>query len=91
MLPDFRYRATDAAGIVENEICPVFRAVAATPVDPRPEEVGEYQWVDPEEPHPRGRPHAVGLQPVAHAAAAAALPGARGARGVADAAAVPAV
>jgi isopentenyl-diphosphate delta-isomerase len=49
VLPDFRYRATDAAGVVENEICPVFRAVAATPVDPRPEEVGEYRWVDPEE------------------------------------------
>jgi isopentenyl-diphosphate delta-isomerase len=49
VLPDFRYRATDAAGIVENEICPVFRAVAATPVDPRPEEVGEFQWADPEQ------------------------------------------
>jgi isopentenyldiphosphate isomerase len=49
VLPDFRYRATDAAGIVENEICPVFRAVAATPVDPRPEEVGEFRWADPEE------------------------------------------
>lgn len=49
VLPDFRYRATDAAGIVENEICPVFRAIAATPVDPRPEEVGEFQWADPEQ------------------------------------------
>ncbi|MCF8548347.1 MAG: isopentenyl-diphosphate Delta-isomerase [Pontimonas sp.] len=46
-LPDFRYRAVDASGIVENEICPVF--VARTTTDPSPlgEEVCEWQWVDP--------------------------------------------
>jgi isopentenyl-diphosphate Delta-isomerase len=46
--PDFRYRATDASGIVENELCPVYRAVADSPLDPRPDEVAEYAWVEPD-------------------------------------------
>ncbi|NKX51475.1 isopentenyl-diphosphate Delta-isomerase, partial [Arthrobacter deserti] len=46
-LPDFRYRAVDASGIVENEFCPVFTALAAGTPDPRPDEVLEYRWVDP--------------------------------------------
>ncbi|MUK02585.1 isopentenyl-diphosphate Delta-isomerase [Vibrio cholerae] len=45
-LPDFRYRAVDASGIVENEICPVYTAVADSAVDPLPEEVMDFQWVD---------------------------------------------
>ncbi|WP_105032933.1 isopentenyl-diphosphate Delta-isomerase [Arthrobacter ruber] len=45
-LPDFRYRAVDASGIVENEICPVYTAVADGAVDPLPEEVMDFQWVD---------------------------------------------
>ena len=46
-LPDFRYRAVDASGVVENEICPVFTARAVG--DPRPveSEVCEWQWVNP--------------------------------------------
>lgn len=46
-LPDFRYRATDASGIVENEVCPVF--VARTTTNPTPEEseVCEWAWVSP--------------------------------------------
>ncbi|SDI44357.1 isopentenyl-diphosphate delta-isomerase [Arthrobacter subterraneus] len=46
-LPDFRYRAVDASGVVENEICPVYTARAASPVDPREDEVMEVQWADP--------------------------------------------
>ncbi|MDP4633567.1 MAG: isopentenyl-diphosphate Delta-isomerase [Pontimonas sp.] len=46
-LPDFRYRAVDASGIVENEICPVFVARATTDPSPLGEEVCEWQWVDP--------------------------------------------
>ncbi|WP_159611373.1 isopentenyl-diphosphate Delta-isomerase [Glutamicibacter sp. JC586] len=46
-LPDFRYRAVDASGIVENEICPVFTAIAAGEIAANPEEVMDYCWVEP--------------------------------------------
>ena len=46
LLPEFRYRAVDVSGIVENEICPVF-AGYVTEVDPRPntDEVADWAWV----------------------------------------------
>lgn len=45
LLPKFRYRAEMANGIVENEMCPVFRAVTdATPVL-SPDEVDEHGWM----------------------------------------------
>jgi isopentenyl-diphosphate Delta-isomerase len=47
VLPDFRYRATDASGIVENEVCPVYLAVTEEEPVPRPDEVMELRWVDP--------------------------------------------
>ncbi|SKA88714.1 isopentenyl-diphosphate delta-isomerase [Agreia bicolorata] len=47
-LPDFRYRATDASGIVEYEICPVFTATTSDNVAGRPDEVAEWNWVDPD-------------------------------------------
>jgi len=49
VLPDFRYRATDSSGTVENEVCPVY--VARTDDVPRPDagEVAELRWVDPED------------------------------------------
>jgi isopentenyl-diphosphate Delta-isomerase len=47
-LPDFQYRATDASGIVENEICPVFSALAVSVAEPNPSEVAELMWVAPE-------------------------------------------
>jgi isopentenyl-diphosphate delta-isomerase type 1 len=47
VLPDFRYRATDASGIVENEVCPVFAAALAAPPQPAPAEVMEIGWADP--------------------------------------------
>ena len=49
LLPDFRYRAVDASGVVENEICPVFTAVTSDDVSPRADEIAEFAWVDPAE------------------------------------------
>ncbi|KNC19940.1 isopentenyl-diphosphate delta-isomerase [Arthrobacter sp. RIT-PI-e] len=45
-LPDFRYRAVDASGIVENEICPVYTARATSTVSAAPDEVMDHRWVD---------------------------------------------
>jgi isopentenyl-diphosphate Delta-isomerase len=46
VLPDFRYRATDASGVVENEVCPVFTATTTGEVRPDASEVAEFVWVD---------------------------------------------
>ena len=46
-LPDFAYRAQDASGIWENEVCPVFvgRAVhPGGPFEPNPDEVMDWTW-----------------------------------------------
>ncbi len=47
-LPDFRYRAVDASGIVEYEICPVHSAWTTDEVTVDPAEVVEYRWVAPD-------------------------------------------
>lgn len=46
ILPTFRYRATmTGTGIVENELCPVYRAVTdSTVVVPNPAEVAQAWW-----------------------------------------------
>jgi isopentenyl-diphosphate delta-isomerase len=49
VLPDFRYRAVDASGIVENEICPVYTARASGELSPADDEVAECAWLDPSE------------------------------------------
>lgn len=46
-LPEFRYRAVDPAGIVENELCPVYTAVTDEAPMPNPAEVMELVWVAP--------------------------------------------
>ena len=49
VLPDFSYRAVDASGIVEYEVCPVYFAELDGELDPNPDEVCEYQWVSMED------------------------------------------
>jgi len=46
-LPDYRYRAVDASGIVENEICPVHVTVLDQDPVANPGEVSEWEWVEP--------------------------------------------
>ena len=48
VLPDFAYRAEDANGIQENELCPVFtaRLHPNTVLRPNPAEVLDWAWVD---------------------------------------------
>jgi isopentenyl-diphosphate delta-isomerase len=46
VLPEFGYRATAADGVVENELCPVVRAVAAGELRPHPDEVEAAEWYD---------------------------------------------
>lgn len=46
-LPNFRYRAVDASGVVENEICPVHTARLSGALNPNTDEVAEWAWVRP--------------------------------------------
>lgn len=46
VLPKFRYRATAADGVVENELCPVVRATAAGELRLDPDEVAAAEWRD---------------------------------------------
>lgn len=47
VLPDFRYRAVMDSGIVENEICPVFRVLYhGTQPAPDPAEVHSIEWAE---------------------------------------------
>lgn len=45
-LPDFAYRATDASGVVENEVCPVYVGHIVGEPQPDPAEVMDRQWVE---------------------------------------------
>ncbi|QIX27176.1 isopentenyl-diphosphate Delta-isomerase [Nocardioides sp. JQ2195] len=45
VLPSFRYEATGANGVRENELCPVFTATATSAVAPDASEVAASQWI----------------------------------------------
>lgn len=45
VLPDFRYHAVAADGVVENEVCPVYCGRAVGPVRADADEVMDYAWV----------------------------------------------
>lgn len=47
VLPNFRYKATDTSGIVENEICPVYRAITKQDPSPSADEVCDWKWTSP--------------------------------------------
>lgn len=48
VLPRFSYRAVDASGVVENELCPVWVATIAADsvIAPDPDEVLDVAWAD---------------------------------------------
>ncbi|MER7127859.1 isopentenyl-diphosphate Delta-isomerase [Streptosporangium saharense] len=45
LLPRFSYRAVMDSGIVERELCPVYRVVVDAEAAPNPDEVGETRWM----------------------------------------------
>jgi isopentenyl-diphosphate Delta-isomerase len=45
LLPRFSYQAVMDNGIVERELCPVYRVVVEADAAPNPDEVGEVRWM----------------------------------------------
>jgi isopentenyl-diphosphate Delta-isomerase len=46
VVPRFRYRAEMPTGVVENEMCPVYRVWWTGEPDPAPSEVASYRWIE---------------------------------------------
>ncbi|ACZ91984.1 isopentenyl-diphosphate Delta-isomerase [Streptosporangium roseum] len=45
LLPRFSYRAVMDSGIVEHELCPVYRVVVGSDAAPNPDEVDDVRWM----------------------------------------------
>ena len=45
-VPTFRYEAIGANGVRENELCPVFTAIARSDATPDPSEVAAVEWAE---------------------------------------------
>lgn len=45
VLPDYRYKTPPFNGLIENEVCPVYAARAASQPSPNYAEVGDYKWM----------------------------------------------
>ncbi|MFC0115039.1 isopentenyl-diphosphate Delta-isomerase [Kibdelosporangium aridum] len=45
VLPKFRYRVAMPDGVVENEMCPVYRVTVTGDPTPDPSEVEDFEWV----------------------------------------------
>jgi isopentenyl-diphosphate delta-isomerase len=46
ILPKYIYKTPPYNGIIEHEFCPVYVAIADSDVQPNPEEVEAYKWLD---------------------------------------------
>lgn len=45
ILPDYIYTTPPYNGIIENEFCPLYVAIAVNKPDPNPDEVRDYEWI----------------------------------------------
>lgn len=46
ILPTYRYKTPPFNGIIENEFCPVYVAIATCQPKPNPDEVEAYKWME---------------------------------------------
>lgn len=45
LISDYRYVTPAYEGVVENEYCPVYKALATSEPNPNPDEIEDYEWV----------------------------------------------
>ncbi len=45
IVPDYRYTTPPFNGIIDNEFCPVYKAISTSEPNPNKDEVEDYKWV----------------------------------------------